>query len=246
MKALRQPEKLSGLIFLVLVLIGLVYAALSIRSFLKDEQQAPVQTITFSGQFRFIELVKLETLIRTAHTGSFFELDVNQVHELIEQQPWVYRASIRKQWPNTLQVYLVEQTPVVAWNEDFVLNQYGEPFNVDTSKLVLPALFGPGGSEETALEGFNAMQLMLSTAGLSISELSLSERFAWQVQLDNGIKLNLGRQEFMNRLQRFVDIYPLLSKNEKPIDYVDLRYDTGLAVGWQQKLKQNEENGSDV
>jgi cell division protein FtsQ len=61
----------------------------------------------------------------------------------------------------------------------------------------------------------------------------LSERFAWQVQLNNGIKLNLGRQEFINRLQRFINLYPLLQQDERDINYVDLRYDTGMAVGWQ-------------
>ena len=78
------------------------------------------------------------------------------------------------------------------------------------------------------------MQKLLATTGLAIGELSLSERFAWQLQLTNGIELNLGRQEFMDRLQRFVDVYPLLSKQDKLIHYVDLRYDTGFAVGWQE------------
>ena len=53
------------------------------------------------------------------------------------------------------------------------------------------------------------------------------------VQLANGIELNLGRQEFIDRLQRFIDVYPLLAKQPKAVKYVDLRYDTGLAVGWQ-------------
>jgi cell division protein FtsQ len=62
--------------------------------------------------------------------------------------------------------------------------------------------------------------------------LFLSERFAWNLRLANGIKLNLGRSEFIDRLQRFVDIFPLISAQNKSVDYVDLRYDTGLAVGW--------------
>ena len=246
MKVFKRPEKLGGLLFLFGVLAGLVYLGLTIRHFLQDEQRSPVQVVQFSGQFEHVNIGQLERLIRKAQPGSFFELDVNQVHQLGEQQPWIYRASVRKQWPHTLQIYLVEQTPVVAWNGDMVLNPYGESFNVDAGDLRLPQLFGPGGSEETALEGYNAMKLLLSTSGLAIQELSLSERFAWELLLKNGIKINLGRQQFMDRLQRFVDVYPLLVRNDKAIDYVDLRYDTGLAVGWQQSNKNNEENRSDV
>ncbi len=246
MKLIKRPESLSGFIFFILVVAGLVYFSCVIRDYLKDEQQSPVQVIEFSGQFEHLKLGNLERVIRTEQPGSFFELDVNQVHQLIEQQPWVYRASIRKQWPHTLQIYLVEQTPVATWNGDMVLNQYGETFSVDSSILELPTLFGPGGSEITALEGFHAMELLLSSSGLTIKELSLSERFAWRIQLNNGIDLNLGRQEFMDRLQRFVDVYPLLVTEGKAIDYVDLRYDTGLAVGWRDNNKENNENRTDV
>lgn len=76
------------------------------------------------------------------------------------------------------------------------------------------------------------MHALLATTNMDIAELSLSERFAWQVQLKNGIELNLGRQEFIDRLQRFIDVYPLLTQQEKAVKYVDLRYDTGVAVGW--------------
>ena len=207
---------------------------------MQDEQQAPVQVIDFSGQFEQLDVLKLERLIRQSQPGSFFALDVNDIHRLLEEQAWVYRASVRKQWPNRLKVYLVEQTPVARWNEDLMLNPYGESFNAEGKNLGLPRLFGPGGSEKTALEGFNAMQRLLRSRQLDIEELSLSERFAWQVQLVNGIEINLGRQEFIDRLQRFVDVYPLLSEQPKGVSYVDLRYDTGLAVGWQNETDTNQ------
>ena len=114
-----------------------------------------------------------------------------------------------------------------------LLNPYGDTFEASADELALPKLFGPGGSEKTALEGYNAMKSLLATSSMAIAELSLSERFAWQMQLTNGIELNLGRQEFIDRLQRFIDVFPLLTKEEKPVRYVDLRYDTGFAVGWQ-------------
>ena len=109
-------------------------------------------------------------------------------------------------------------------------------------KLDLPRLYGPGGSEKTALEGYNAMHALIATTDMMLDELSLSERFAWQVQLKNGIKLNLGRQEFIDRLQRFIDVYPLLAQQEKAVKYVDLRYDTGVAVGWKDDSATDEES----
>lgn len=235
-----RAHLIGGLLFLISILTGLVVGGMQVHAWLQDEQRAPVQVVDFSGDFKHIDVLKLERLIRESQPGSFFSLDVNDVFELIEAQPWVYRASVRKQWPNTLKIYLVEQTAVAQWNEDLLLNPYGESFGASAHGLSLPKLFGPGGSERTALEGFNAMQTLLSSMELPIVELSLSERFAWQIQLENGVELNLGRQEFIDRLQRFIDVYPLLVKQPNAIEYVDLRYDTGLAVGW----KQREDNKS--
>ena len=84
------------------------------------------------------------------------------------------------------------------------------------------------------------MQTILTGAALPIDELFLSERFAWQITLQNQVRLNLGRQEFIDRLQRFVDVYPLLKQDKRAVEYVDLRYDTGLAVGWSAHDKRSE------
>jgi len=232
----------GGVAFLLLVIAGLVFGGLKANQYLQDEQQMPVQVIDFSGDYQHIDITKLERLIRKAQPGSFFALDVNEVFELVESQSWVYRASVRKKWPNTLKIYLVEQQPVAQWNEDLLLNPYGDTFNDEGVVLDLPRLYGPGGSEKTALEGYNAMHALISTTDMTLSELSLSERFAWQVQLKNGIKLNLGRQEFIDRLQRFIDVYPLLAQQEKAVKYVDLRYDTGVAVGWKDDSTTDEES----
>ncbi|GFD71902.1 cell division protein FtsQ/DivIB [Tenacibaculum sp. KUL113] len=232
----------GGVAFLLLVIAGLVFGGLKANQYLQDEQQMPVQVIDFSGDYQHIDITKLERLIRKAQPGSFFALDVNEVFELVESQSWVYRASVRKKWPNTLKIYLVEQQPVAQWNEDLLLNPYGDTFNDEGVVLDLPRLYGPGGSEKTALEGYNAMHALISTTDMTLSELSLSERFAWQVQLKNGIKLNLGRQEFIDRLQRFIDVYPLLAQQEKAVKYVDLRYDTGVAVGWKDDNTTDEES----
>lgn len=235
-----SSKTVAGAAFLVVVLISLVVIGVSVNRWLHDEQRLPVQQIEFIGERSYINLNRLEDLVRESQPGSFFALDVNQVFSLLEAQPWIYRASVRKKWPNKLTIYIVEQKPVAHWNDDLLLNQFGETFVGNGINHDLPHLYGPGGSEKTALQGYNAMQTILKGAALPVKELFLSERFAWQLTLKNEIALNLGRQEFIDRLQRFVDIYPLLKQQPRAVEYVDLRYDTGLAVGWSNSTKPSE------
>lgn len=233
----------GGIVFLVILVLLLGLGIVKLVTWLDDEQQAPVQKIVISGKRQFLQDSQVESLVRQSQPGSFFELDMAQTHKEIEALPWVFRASVRKRWPNGLEVYVVEQVPAARWNDDLLLNQHGEAFDgievANQMHLGLPSLFGPGGSEKTALQGYRDMQSLLEAADLHISELFLSERFAWNLHLDNGIKLNLGRSEFIDRLQRFVDVFPLISSQGKSIDYVDLRYDTGLAVGWGNPTETN-------
>lgn len=231
----RGPQLWWGMVFLVVVLVGMGYAAYRLNVWLDDEQQLPVRDIKVSGELKYLVKQDVENAIRKNQPGSFFELDIERALQDIEALPWVYRASIRKDWPNNLHVHVVEQQAVANWNDDMLLNSQGGTFNAAQPEgLVLPKLYGPQGSEQTALQGFRAMQALLARSGVSVSELVLTERFAWNLRLDNGLGLNLGRDEFIDRLQRFVDIYPLLKKDERRAEYVDLRYDTGLAVGWQK------------
>jgi cell division protein FtsQ len=232
----------GGVAFLSVILLALIYGFWLIADWLEDEQQAPIQYISVTGETTQINDQDVEALIREKHAGSFFELDVDKLHRDLERMPWIYHASVRKRWPNSINVYVVEQVAAARWNSDLLLNQYGESFPARFKGNGLPELYGPGGSEETALRGYKAMQSLLNSAELSINELTLSERFAWNIRLSNGVKLNLGRIEFVNRLQRFVDIYPLLQQQDKQLDYVDLRYDTGLAVGWKTSQETQKES----
>ena len=233
---LRSPHLWSGLVFFALVMAGFVYLWHGLTQWLEDEQRVPLRQVIIAGERQFLQDVEIERAIRQGQQASFIEIDVDKAHQDIEALPWVYQASVRKEWPDTLRVFVIEQQAVAKWHDDMLLNRFGESFQANAPPQLagLPVLFGPGGSERTALEGYRSMQTLLRGAKLDIVELSLSERFAWQLRLENGVNLNLGRTEFMGRLQRFVDIYPLLLRSDKDVSYVDLRYDTGLAVGWQK------------
>lgn len=221
-----------GLAVFAVVLGLLILGAFKSYEWLQDEQRLPVQNIVFNGQIKTLNEANLEQRIRQQHTGSFFAIDVNEVHQLVQSDPWVYSASVRKRWPNSLYIHLVEQQAVARWNDDLLLNKYGQSFDGQTDSDGLVLLFGPGGSEKTALTGYQHMRALLRISEQQIEQLELSERFAWTLRLQNGVTLHLGRQEYIKRLQRFIDVYPLLIEENKAINYVDLRYDTGLAVGW--------------
>lgn len=226
-----------GVTFFVLVIVGILSASWLLTKNLSADESAPVTSLVISGEMVYTNKLDIETAIENINLGNFFKVDVNDVQKHVSQLPWVYSVSVRKQWPNELKIYIVDQTPIAYWNGDMLINQYGDVFQANTSRLIneLPNFFGPEGTEELALENFTNLNQLLDYSDLNIDELVLSERFAWQLILNDGVTLDLGRENRVERIQRFMDAYPQIKINKKKnqqVDYIDLRYDTGLAVGW--------------
>jgi cell division protein FtsQ len=238
-----------GLVFFLCVLMSLISIAWWLTNKLMDQEILPVNSVVISGEMPYTKREEVLAAMTNINLGNFFQVDVNEIQSHVSALPWVYSVAVRKQWPNEVKIYVVDQTPVALWNGDFILNQFGKAFQADNRKLThaLPQFFGPEGTELLALENFTNLNDLLEYRNLAIDELVLSERFSWQLTLDDGVMLNLGREERVKRVQRFMDVYPLIKthledqskqqNNDKKqlkqaVDYIDLRYDTGLAVGW--------------
>ena len=226
-----------GVTFFICVIIGLISLSWLLVDKASSEEAVPVTSVVISGEMPYTNQQDIEQAIESINLGNFFTLDVNQVQRKVAQLSWVYSVSVRKKWPNELKIYVVDQTPIAYWNGDFLLNDQGLAFQADVERITepLPAFYGPEGSEEIALENYSNLNQLLEFKELSIDELVLSERYSWQLTLNDGVKLNLGRENRVTRIQRFMDVYSQIKTNTKAnqqVDYVDLRYDTGLAVGW--------------
>jgi len=242
-----------GLGFFVLVVISLISTGWWLSQQIFGQEKSPVTTIVINGEMPYTQRLDVLNVLQQVDLGNFFEVDVNTIQTKVATLPWVYSVAVRKQWPDEVKIYIVDQTPVALWNGDFLLNQFGKAFQADTTRLMqtLPEFFGPEGSEQLALENYSNLNDLLAYRELAIDELVLSERFSWQLTLNDGVMLNLGREERVERIQRFMDVYPLIqshldeneqNKNNHPkqrkqaVDYIDLRYDTGLAVGWKDMV----------
>lgn len=184
-------------------------------------------------------------------TGNFFTIDLDASRKLIESAPWVRSAQVRRVWPHTLQVKIEEQQPLAYWNETDMINTWGEPFAANEAVLgddtFLPQLNGPVNSERLVVQRYAEVTQWLSPLGLSIQQLNLSPRYAWEVVLSDDIRLHLGRDpaadiadfhgtsgamRFAARLERFVQAWPTLIErlDGRAIQSADLRYSNGFAI----------------
>lgn len=169
-------------------------------------------------------------VVRERLTGNFFSADLDAARAAFIKLPWVRDASVRRQWPDGLVVKLEEHQPLARWNDDALLNTYGEVFKA-ACDLNLPHLSGPAGSEHEVAQAWMDYGRILAPLKARPVAVTLSDRRSWRVRLDNGMNIALGREHAAERLTRWVRLYPAtMAQLDAPVVEVDLRYPKGFAV----------------
>ncbi|AIR65221.1 cell division protein FtsQ [Cedecea neteri] len=234
-------SRLAGMIFLCAVLLSVFIGGWIVVGWMEDAQRLPLSRLVVTGERHYTRNDDIrQSILALGPPGTFMTQDVNIIQQQIERLPWIKQASVRKQWPDELKIHLVEYVPIARWNDQHMVDAEGNSFSVPaerTSKQTLPMLSGPEGSENEVLQGYRDMGMVLAKDKFTLKQAAMTARRSWQLTLNNGIKLNLGRGDTMKRLDRFVELYPVLQQqaqaDNKRISYVDLRYDSGAAVGWE-------------
>src|SRR5258708_6607593 len=129
----------------------------------------------------------------------------------------------------------MEQTAAARWGESGLLNTRGELFVRSATHVPteLPHLSGPEGTETQVAQRYLSAQGRMLEAGMRIAALRLDERGAWEMDLDSGVTVRLGRREVDERLDRFIrTASQVIAHRLNDITYVDMRYSNGFAIGW--------------
>ncbi len=232
--------------FVVLVMSGSIAGLVFMLEWMKDPHAWPVKTVQIEGDLQYLDRAALQAFLVPMADEGFFGVQVALIQSRLQARPWVERVSVRRVWPDRLQIYIREQQPVAHWDEAGFLNPRGEFFHPQVAVKIegLPQLTGPEGHEQRVLSMFAQMRKALQPLQLGVVRLQLDARRAWHVQLDNGLKMELGRRNPLQRVARFVHAYPaILAAGSGRVVSVDLRYSNGVAVHWQSIDKQAKRTG---
>ena len=162
--------------------------------------------------------------------GNFFTVDLAQARAAFEKLPWVRKVNVRRQWPDRLEFAVEEHQPLARWGSTALVNAHGEVFEAAISST-LPVFVGPEGTAAEVVARYAEFDRLLAPIGKKVALITLSARRAWQLRLDDGMVLQLGRENLEARLAGFISAYPrTVARLPRPPSHVDLRYGNGFAV----------------
>lgn len=195
----------------------------------------PIKQVQMTQPLQRVGAKQVQSIVRQHLQGNIFKADVNAAQAAFARLPWVGKAQVKRVWPDKVEVALTERVPVARWGQSRLVDSNGVVFDAATDEP-FPLFVVEGSDAQPAVVPLMVARLAnfqaaLRPLGLPITELHYSERSAWQLVLNNGITVRLGREDVDTRLRHFVWAWPsLLREQAATIDYVDMRYKDGFAL----------------
>ena len=194
----------------------------------------PLAKLRVHGEFKRVPGEDLQKAMLPYARAGFFAVDLQQAQHAVEQLPWVESAQVRKQWPDVLEVSIVEHRPFARWGKDRLLSEQGRLFAVPQAleDAPLPELDGPDSQTAEVVELYNDSRALFAPVGVDVRRLAMDARGSWSLALDNGTEVIVGRDDARSRLARFARVLPQLARAPAPIVRADLRYTNGFTLNW--------------
>lgn len=248
----HQPALMNLLadVLIVLAVAGLAWSALTA---LQRLPVFPLRELVLTAAPDRVTPEQLEHAARGAMVGNFFTVDLEAARAAFEKLPWVRKVAVSRQWPDGLSLTLEEHEPVARWRlpngEPGLVNRQGEVFVAEfpagaavlLHTLDLPQLAGPVGSAPELLARHAEFSLVLAGIGRRVDAVTLSPRRAWQLKLDDGVAIELGRDQsrhpLAERLERFATHYDSLRQRVGGVRVADMRYPNGFVLSGLERAR---------
>ena len=233
----RTTERPSIWFNRVLILFAAVVVIAAATNAFLTVKSLPVQRISVTGELEHTQAQAVQDMVQPGLAGGFLSADLQQIRRQLEGLPWIYEASVRRRWPAALEIHVVEETPIARWGQDGFLNHEGGVFRSRKSGEwdSLPLLTGPEGTAQSLMTKYQRLVEILAPLNLSLEQLTVDKRGQVEAVLHGGIQMNLGGEDFLDRMHRFVAIFTReLAERRNEITRVDLRYESGVAVAFRE------------
>lgn len=189
-----------------------------------------LKEVTVSSRLTHVTREQIEGVVQRELRGNFLTADLAATRAAFQKLPWVRQTDVRRLWPARLDIAIEEHVPFARWGNTALVNTHGEVFTAAYAGE-LPLFIGPEGASREMTIQYRYFVRTLEAIGQTPVQVRVSPRRAWQVKLQSGLTLELGREHVEMRLARFVAAHDrTLGRLGRRVEHADLRYTNGFAV----------------
>lgn len=229
---MKHSRQVGGLAF---VLVAILLARPTLQKAMA--KYVPIRYVQVEGAFQYIDKDDIKNQLSPLIQRGYFSVDLQEIQQSVMGLPWAEKVKVQRIWPDRLKLRIYEQKPIVRWQMDSLLNIKGDifkPRNIDRFQA-LPVLFSPVEQRQQMLQVMDGLRLGLMDQGLYLTEFRVSERQSWSLEMENGMIIQLGRFQPLQKFTRLIQALMVTgAERVEKIAYIDTRYPNGYAVRWRE------------
>lgn len=223
-------------IFVVIIVFGLIIKFAMNKSF-------ALNGISIRGDILHHSATSLRESVVPNLKGNFYTISLSHTQRVFEVLPWISKASVKRVFPQQIEVVLVEHKAVAVWgarDDSKMVNDSGVVFDssIDNEESeTLPQFLGPEGQSALVLNMYQHLGPIFMPLNLKLTKLELSERGSWHGVFEGGALIELGRGTVAivsDRAKRFAQTMGLVAskfnRGSSALLYADLRHPDGYAL----------------
>jgi len=206
----------------------------------------PIKTIKLTGSFEYIDQKDVEGILQPYVGEGFFSLDIHAVQKSLSEEAWTESVSIRRVWPDQLDITIVEKRPVARWDNGKLISDKAAVFAADTHGFqYLPVVHASNHEAANILRQYYALSRRFDALDETIVGLRQDSRGALDIELADGLVIKVGRNAIDHKIARLITIYKQqIQPRRADINQLDLRYSNGFAVAWKKEILENRDEAS--
>jgi cell division septal protein FtsQ len=232
----------------VVIVIGLMgYGGWRGTTLVLGAPMLQIARVTVRGNDR-LSTGEVLALVAGLQQRNILTVRLDEWRDRLLSSPWVENATLRRQLPSTIEIRVRERRPIgigrvvnglyLVDHRGVIVDEYGPNY----ADLDLPIIDGlasvphegaPAVDERHALLAARLIAALETRPDLAarVSQIDVSDSRDAVVLLEGDTAmLRLGNDDFVARLQEYIDLAPALRQRVAEIDYVDMRFDDRLYV----------------
>ena len=200
---------------------------------------AEIEQVIVQGDLKRLNEALLSDAIFDNIRGGILTLDIALLQSQVATVPWVESVQVVKRFPATIIVEVTEELAIARWNDQGYISNKGEYIHSSLYEDLahLPQLSSaraylqPEAEAKKAIDLFHMLNSVVLISGQQITHLQQSAVGGWRMTCDNGLSVDLGRTDHLNRTRHAMLAWQRLPhKLKNNIDQIDARYANGVAI----------------
>ena len=222
--------------FVFVAFVGLtLFIVLLIQQQVSQKVWFPITQVSVIGATKEVNASQLENDILDDLNSSFFALKLDQLADQVEMHSWVAEATLRRVWPNKIEVFIREHQPVALWNENALMSANGVVFKVATTVPYQNLVKISGKQRDSRELLFSLSDLNQLIAKYDVYPVDYDYRKAGELKVlfNNSLEVIFSLEDKQVQFKRFAALLANgFMSNEKNVQRIDMRYSNGFSVKW--------------